>query len=494
MRRLRFELAVSRALFNQSLFWLLLVVAAYLFIAPNIDLAPDLAWHDGQRIAQIVTLCLIVLFVVFSKAGVAVLDVWADLPRWSRWASGFAFALGCVSASQSVLPRWAFLEVGHLFLLMVAALAVAAARRVFGSRCDEWLILLFFSIALAYSVSAGSVYVVMLLIGPDYNVGFDLRELYTGFSNVRFFGHIQTFLLPFLLLPAMYWGATRTRLAFFVMVPALWWMLAIGSGTRGTWVALLIGIVAALTVGGRPARRWALWQGAGVLCGLICYGIFVMGIPRLFELPPSFLHRAGDIASLSGRDVLWSSAWQFIVNEPWLGIGPMHYAYWAKAVGAHPHNAVLQWLIEWGVPAGVLLTGLWVAGGVAFAAHVRRLPVDPDDDRVPIFHAALLAALAGASAQAMVDGVLVMPVSQILMVLLAGWAIGLMPCIKHPAGKSNSMRGVMIVVVLLAMGAVVYGVSPELGELTGQQPPSIDARNPGENFFPRFWVQGWIGK
>jgi len=41
------------------------------------------------------------------------------------------------------------------------------------------------------------VYVVMLLVGPVYGQIFDVRELYVSFSNVRFFGHIQTMLLPF---------------------------------------------------------------------------------------------------------------------------------------------------------------------------------------------------------------------------------------------------------------------------------------------------------
>ncbi len=471
--------------------WPLIAVAGYVFLAPNVDFAVKLAWHDGQRIAQMAVISLLVLVLIGSRAKFSLADAWAALPRWSRWALGAVFALGIISAIQAPLPRWALLEWGMSVLLLTTALAVAAARRELGEQIDMMLVLLCFSTALAYTVTTCGIYGLMLLVGPVYGLGFDIRELYTGFSNIRFFAHVQTMLLPFLLLPALYWGATRLRLVLLGSIPAIWWMLAIGSGTRGTWVALTAGIIAAWWFGGRCGRKWAIWQLGGFLSGLMCYFLFVLGVPQLLDLPVSFLHRTGDIISLSLREVIWSLAWQFVRDHPWLGVGPMHFAYWAKVIGAHPHNAVLQWLAEWGVPATLLLIGLWAAGGLSLAAYVRRTAAQ-DDDKAQIFRVALLAALTGASAQAMVDGVLVMPVSQMLLVLLAGWAMGVMWHLKPIHIIGTTERSLLALTVIFAATVSVWCAAPEIDDLLVQQKMFFDVHIENEILQPRFWTQGWI--
>lgn len=488
---LRSGYADGKLALKQPVSWLLLTVAAYVFLAPNVDFTPGLTWHDGQRLGQLTVLALLVLSVAVPVTYRAVLGAWSALPRHSRMAVGIALALGLASALQAPLPRWALLDWGLLLLLIMLSLCIAASRRVLSMQADAWLVLLFFATASAYAVTTCSVYGAMLLVGPSYGQGFNIRELYTGFSNVRFFGHVQTMLLPFLLLPAMWWGATRTSRVLWWIVPTVWWMLVVGSGTRGTWAALLAGVITAVMFGGDAGRRWAKWQGAGLGAGLLCYAVFVLGIPQLMDLPVSFLHRAEDIISLSRREILWATALDFVMQHPLLGIGPMHYAYWANEVAAHPHNAILQWLAEWGVPAGLLLTGMWAAGGIFLAMHVRRA-AGQDEDRARLFRAALLAALAGASAQAMVDGVLVMPVSQILLALLAGWALGMMPYAQPVNVPADLERMLVVLVVLFAAAVVACGVAPEIGDLAARQQAYLAGRDPNTVLLPRFWALGWI--
>lgn len=470
-----------------------MVVALYLFLAPNVDFAFHLDSHDGQRIAQLAAIGLSVsLLLVSSRIRVAFEGIWTHLPLWSRLALATVFVLGLVSALQAPLPRWALLEWGMLLLLFVVAFAVAAARREFGSSIDILLVLICFGTALAYAVTTCSIYLAMLLAGPAYGVGFDMREIYTGFSNIRFFGYVQTMLLPFLLLPALYWGATPVRRVLLWVVPAIWWMLTIGSGTRGTWVALFVGIVAVLWGGGSSGRRWALWQFGGFFCGLMIYAIFVLGLPQLFDLPVSFLHRTGDIISLSLREVIWSLALQLSSENPWFGVGPMHFAYWKNEVAAHPHNAVLQWFAEWGVPAGLLLTALWAAGGTALMRYVRRA-AGQGAERTRLFRVALLATLTSASAQSMVDGVMVMPVSQMLLALLAGWAMGAMPQTRLMPRTRIVERVFLGFTLFFAVTAVVCGVAPEITDLAGRQKKYLEGLHEGARLLPRFWTQGWFG-
>lgn len=471
--------------------WAVFAVAAFVFLAPNFDFVLALPWHDGQRLAQLGVLAAVLLTLAAPGAATGLAAVWAGLPRAIRYALLTAFALGLVSSFAAALPRWGLLDWGLWLLLLMLALAVAANRRALDDHADSLLVLLFFGTASAYAVTTCSVYGAMLLVGPAYGQGFDIRELYTGFSNVRFFGHVQTMLLPFLLLPAMLWGTTRARRVLWWSVPVIWWMLAVGSGTRGTWAALLAGVIAAVLFGGSTGRQWAKWQGAGLGAGMLCYAVFVLGIPQLIDLPALFLHRTDDIVSLSRREVLWSTSLAYAAQHPWLGVGPMHYAYWANEVAAHPHNAVLQWLAEWGVPAGLLLTGVWAAGGISLAARVRHA-AGQGTDRARLFRVALLAALAGASAQAMVDGVMVMPASQTLLALLVGWAIGMWPGMEGTRVAGRGERLVLTLAVLFAAAAVVYGVAPEIGQLAERQQAFLAGRDPNTILLPRFWALGWI--
>lgn len=480
---------------------MVLAIAAYVFLAPNVDLATALQWHDGQRLGQLLLLAAGLLILARPAAFSDVADAWMCLQPQVRHAWSAAFALGLVSSLHAALPRWAFLEWGMLWLLLWLALAVAAERRRIGSSLDGLLTGLLFATATAYAVSGITIYLTMLLAGPAYGLGFSELELYHGFSNVRFFGYVQTMLLPFLLLPAMWWGTTRMRRVLLWSVPSFWWMLAVGSGSRGTWVALLAGMIAVALFAGRPGRQWIRWQLVALFLGLLGYLLFIRLLPHWLESqsliqPAAYLQRPGDILSLSLREVLWTQSLEFSAHHPWLGTGPMHYAHYGARVAAHPHNAVLQWLAEWGIPAALLLTSVFAVAGLVFAGHVRRIVRTIPDQRVPV-QIALLAALTGAAAQSMVDGVLVMPVSQILLVLLGGWAVALYLEERRRVTRGGALiRSVILIVAVIAAVMVYRGVAPEIGSLAEREQAYLLAYPPENpalpSLMPRFWTQGRI--
>ncbi len=486
------ELSLKFALLRQHLMPGLLVL--WVGVAINIDLAPALAWHDGQRLAQLAfSLLVVALLVLLPGLRRQSLLAWVALPAAVRIALGLAFGLGLCSALLAPLPRWALLDWGMHGLLLATMMAVGGQSRDPVSGLNSLLVTAFLALATAYATSSFAVYLASLLVGPDYGVGFNVRELYTGFSNLRFFGQVETMLLPFLLLPAMWWGRSRGRLILLWLVPAYWWMLAVGSGTRGTWVALLVGVLAAALFGGAAGRTWLRWQAAGLLVGLACYAVLVLGIPLLVDVPTTFMHRADDILSLSRREELWSASVMMALQHPLLGAGPMQFALHATEVGAHPHNAVLQWAAEWGIPAALAFTLVFAYAGLSFAAGVRR-SAGQAVTRDALVRAALLAALAGAAAQAMVDGVLVMPVSQMLLVLLCGWALGMqqsMPVLPRTIG-------LRLIVAALFLSAAVWttasGVAPELGRIEARQKAYLERFPEGHVLLPRFWAHGLLGQ
>jgi hypothetical protein len=171
--------------------WLTLA-ATYVLLATNVDFAAELSWHDSQRLAHIVFLALVSVGVFVSASARPTLEIWTLLPRWIRFAVGVALTLGLASGFLAMYPRWAWLEWSHLVLVGILTIAVAAECRSPNAARDQSLILVFYAVALISTVKAVTVYFSMLIAGPDYGMAFTVEDLFTGVSNIRFFGHVQT--------------------------------------------------------------------------------------------------------------------------------------------------------------------------------------------------------------------------------------------------------------------------------------------------------------
>jgi len=470
------------------------ILLVYLVLALTVDLFGAPSWHDGQRLLQLTAFLLIALLKISgsraSEAAGAGL-----MPKTMRWCLVFAFGLGLVSVFLAQWPRWALLEWAMTAALFAVAAVVAVEFRLNHAALMRCTVVVAFIAALLYGLKSIWAYVLMFAVGVDYGLGFDAQELFPGFSNVRFFGHVQTMLLPLLVLPALWWGCTALQRTLWLIVPSLWWALAIASGTRGSWVALLVGMTAALVAARLRAWPWLRLQMISMLAGAVLYAIFVLGVPEWLARPAAFLHRdSADLVSLRGRDLLWGLSLDWLAVHPWLGLGPMHFAGRLTELASHPHNAVLQWAVEWGAPAAALLTLFFAYAGLRFFWSARRrLPHLPEAD-APVT-IALLAALTGAAAQAMVDGVLVMPVSQSLLVLLAGWSWAW--CLAAQGAPAQGLGGsrwrlpvllwVLIVIVVACSAPEALNLQERLEDHMRNYPGG-----PHPRMLPRFWIHGWI--
>lgn len=90
------------------------------------------------------------------------------------------------------------------------------------------------------------------------------------------------------------------------------------------------------------------WQLAALLGGLLLYWLVFKVLAD--HLGIEIANAASDrlTTSLSGRGPIWWQAWHMLVERPWLGFGPMHFADIPNSIAAHPHQAILQWTSEWG--------------------------------------------------------------------------------------------------------------------------------------------------
>lgn len=438
--------------------------------------------HDLQRLDQILIAALAVapLFTGGFEGPSTLLP-----SRYARIIGVLILLIGCISSLQSTLPSWAFCELSLLIVVSNFALYTAEARRRIGRSMDD--VFVDFVLALC-TVKVLQFVVSGIAAFASHASIIDTDLLLEGFSNKRFYGQFQTFTLPLLALPLLRSYSNKIKLGALSLL-SLWWMIAISGGTRGTWLGLTAATLV-LLICGASGRRWVLWQvGAAILGGLLFLSFF-SALPSYLGIET--LNFAGDrlSTSLSAREIIWHQAWEMIKERPLLGFGPMHFADIPNPVAAHPHQAILQWACEWGIPSTLLVMwlvskGLWATFRLIRANHRSTEPVD-------LLRVCLFASLIGALTQSMVDGVIVMPYSQLWLAIVVGWLMGIHEFSTAPPAARAIVRKGWVALLTLAVGYLGYIAVRDAPNLEEREQAYIHEH--GGRFQPRFWMQGVIAQ
>ena len=160
----------------------------------------------------------------------------------------------------------------------------------------------------------------------------------------------------------------------------------------------------------------------------------------------------------------------------------MQFAALGSRVGAHPHNWPLQIAAEWGLPAFALLLFAILRLGRAIRYSARTGHAA----------AALTLILMIATCLGLVDGNLVMPVSQVAATLALGLLIGVVSREKYVAGTSDLSAPAMILTAFVGIAAsstVIAFAITSLGD-QAQSSETFKRSHPGYWVVPRFWEQG----
>ena len=449
--------------------------------------------HDGQRLLQVG------FFFIFSIA--AVLYGRADeLPGpFGRKAPGASLAaflvLGVVSSAFAASSRHAILEVATVLMLLLVAAAVAIELARGGRPALLATLRLLAAGSAVYAVKVLAILLSGLAVGAQVGV----MDLTPGFSNYRFLNHAQTISLPLLVLLCALEDPRSRWARLWWSVAAFWWALLFVTSGRGTMLGLLAGGAVAYTVGRQHVRPFARAMLLSALAGAIVYALVFVVLPFVAGVePPGLLSRVVDRTldnPTSSRLELWQLAAELTAAHPWIGAGPLHYAHASlRENAAHPHNLVFQVAAEWGLPALACL-GLAVTLGFRRLLGARRL-IAANDIANHTIHAALLATGVAIVVDSLVSGVLVMPVSQLLVALYlgcaAGWVATLGTAAVEAARPGGGWRNAVGAVLLLAaISGIAFGVGPGIVRIvTGEQvPPAEEAWYP-THLKPRFWNAG----
>lgn len=195
-----------------------------------------------------------------------------------------------------------------------------------------------------------------------------------GFSNIRHFGH---FALVALLLAMTFDTSASARGAFLfrkaVMVAA-WTALFMASG-RGPFFAIAV-VTLLLVVRGYFANAGTVLAtfAIGALIGLILSLVYSSPEWGVYRMVYSVTDADGGEALSSDRLSIWKLALTDVLHHPLFGLGPEGYLYGSGTHFhgfLHPHNFVLQSLVEWGIP-GTLLFALILVRLLWPAYHSAR--------------------------------------------------------------------------------------------------------------------------
>lgn len=426
----------------------------------------DYGWHDQQRIYQLLLLC--------ACAPLAALMPQANLPRPALLLLTCLLFLGLCSSAQAPWPQWALKEWSRYGGLLLLALVVGGL-----SERPTWQNFILWAMAAVGFIHALQflIYYLMAFVTGIRMLNADI--LFSGFSNPRFFGQFQVMLMPVMaLLVERCRKQRRTSIAALLGLALIsQWCITFTLGGRGLWLGLLASHIALLLVNRQLWRIFAL-QIAAALLGFLLFLLLFKLVPHWLGLDP--ILRDGLRGSLSGRERLWQWAWEMALDNPWLGVGPMHYSATYNPVAAHPHQVVLQWLAEWGFAATFIALTLGTWGLLHGARCLRQVSASELD-------AGLWTAIVGALVLAQVDGVFVMPYTETWLALLVGLALARWSKPPMPSRIQRLACAIIAIPVLLILGKVLISEAPSV-------PQTADAYMSQHHtgWAPRFWLQGWI--
>jgi O-antigen ligase len=446
--------------------------------------------HDEQRIHEIAFLLATGLVLAFTRS--AALMEFFGATRGGR-ALALFFVYGAASTTMAYAPGYARVEVALFLLLLATALAIAEQIQRGGIPLMR--------AALQVLGCAAVLHAVRIVV--NYCASFVLEthleplDFAPGFSNIRFFNHTQTVLLPLLvLLYCLTPTGTRLRYLWLSLV-SLWWLSIFATTGRGSLMGLAAGVIFAAIVLRRSALSYLKPFALAFASGIAMYVVFLTIVPILtggdsFGAFGYALERSKSDPSTS-RFQIWGNAFELIRQHRWFGCGPMHFAHDGLRfrAGAHPHDWVLQIAAEWGLPA-LLLLGFAVFRGVRALVRSRAAMSSIENGNVVL--AALLVSGAAVLVDGLVSGLIVMPQSQLAIALYLGFAIAWVrmsaPAQPLPRATGGAIRLANVIVLSVALASLVAGTYVDIVDVMHDGTPNA-AANRGLRW-PRLWELGFF--
>jgi O-antigen ligase len=490
-----YAMELQRSLRPSTSLMLLLPLTAFFLISLNFYLTWDIlkgyAYYDSKRIFEMALLgCMTFTFVLSQSQRVSWLQTFHKIPTLNRvFITGF-FLLGLISSLLAPVMKMALLETALYLLFSFFILFIAAQRKQWEQSYDTILLGIVFLSIVSYLAIILKIYAVHLVTNKH------IAALYPGFMNPRFFAQYQTWTLSLVLLPIFLYKRKWIKISCWAIALA-WWVLAVSNGSKALLLSQLIAFTFSAIYYHRTLlpgvqKKISVIIASVFLVCLTAYGLYHFNIQNAPSKKHTNTSNISNIFkaknSVDDRLNLWKSAVHFIETKPILGIGPMHFAhdYISPNGFAHnnPHNSLLTITAEWGILAGLLFSILL---GSATLTWLKRMPPTP-------LTIALSSTWIASWCFSLFSGVIITPISQIMLCLIGGWMLGNYHAKTKSQSNSNPKLYQHLLLLILTISAcvVIYiAIFPQVMHLSSQEIHWLYSQKM-MRFFPRFWLQGRI--
>lgn len=369
---------------------------------------------------------------------------------------------GIISALYGQHPFWSMLELANFILLIGLFFILSSCIAIIG-RAE--VLRYFFGFALFFTLCICAKFLLFLLFHfIDANRP-NLYSLVSGFMNVRFFNQLQVVLMPLLCLSFYIDDLKKCRYLAMLALSFLW-LILLQSEARGAVLAIMVSAFLVYSFLPISARKYFIRP----LLTSIAIGTGLWLV--LIVILPLFIFD-DDIWQLridsSGRIAMWLYILQEIPQRIFMGYGPMSFA-WAEGkplLNAHPHNALLQFLYEYGIGVFVVVT-VWSVFKLTTLFGRLKQTQGGNPDTVIIF------ALCSAWCYSLFDGMIVMPLSQALLAALLA-----INCQYSKVITVHTRWRLLATLIVLLLGTVLIS--------------SVSSLDKSPQRYPRLWMYGIVG-
>jgi putative inorganic carbon (hco3(-)) transporter len=459
----------------------ILAFIVLIVLTTNMQLVPGYIYsHDAQRFYSLILLAAVL---THSAIDTQSIDNLLLISKKIRFAFYCLLALAVSSTALSHYPRHAVIEVtifaSLCYLALFSAGIMLENKAVFIKR----VICIFWISTLLYLFGFYVGYITAYLDKTPLK----WPQPFFAFFSIRCFNQYQLWLIGLITLPLIAFDIKQSAKYWLTIALTFWWVLLFYSASRGVLVAWFIGMVTTAIIYKKLAWPFLKLQMTNISTGFVAYYLLFRFLPNLQQqnIVTSTVLRG----STSDRIELWDICLKMMEYHPFVGVGPMHY-YWYTKIGTHPHNSVLQLGAEWGVPATLIMLSI---AGYGFYRWCKKfnviaislLPKLECDLSIILFFTIITNA-----AYSLVDGVITMPISQVLMFTIIGMMIGqYQHGMSLTAGNNLELcefrfRPIFACIVLIAL---VWSNLPEIIQGLSGNPRGFSS---GPNIVnPRIWVQ-----
>lgn len=437
----------------------LLTCVALITLLPSLHFMPKtIIWfHDGQRLLELIILGFVLLSLIFINDNSCSIGSTSKITCYAFFT---LIILTCLSTSLSASPRHAVVEVslfsGLFFLALMIARLYYENKEVFIKR----LIYVLWVGILLYMVSFYVGYITAVI----FKTPLKWPLPFTGFSNIRSFNQYQLWSLGLIALPILAFDLKNTARRCLQIALVFWWVLLFYSSSRGVLLAWVVSATLTAIIYRKSAFPFLRLQLMLIGAGYFTYYLLFRIIPKLNE--STLITGTVLRETVNDRIGLWSQALTLAAESPILGVGPMHFA-WHYPTSAHPHNSVLQLAAEFGIPATIILLTLAGYGVYCWLKKFNVTQLETSNNLDKNISVILFFTLITNSTYSFVDGVIVMPISQVMMFSVIGLLIGhyayhTKPLLQDDHTQTKGKFKFMAIFALVTFVALIWSAMPEI--------------------------------